>query len=74
MIEQARDAIRKLGPRSGVLGTCPICGRKVKDGDGHVRAWSGTYAHNRCASYERAGRRRLSLRRRERNPQHVRHA
>jgi hypothetical protein len=63
MIERAiREAMDKLGGRAEALGRCPVCGRKVRRGQGHVRAWSGKYAHSRCASYERRSPRRGSQR------------
>jgi predicted RNA-binding Zn-ribbon protein involved in translation (DUF1610 family) len=49
--------LRKVGPRSAALGTCPVCGRKVRQRHEHVRAWSGKYAHRDCASYRPRSRR-----------------
>jgi predicted RNA-binding Zn-ribbon protein involved in translation (DUF1610 family) len=51
------NALRKVGTRSAALGTCPVCGHKVRHRHEHVRAWSGKYAHSDCASYQPRSRR-----------------
>ncbi len=50
-----RQALRRMGTRADALGTCPACGQTIKPGEAKVRAWHGTYAHRRCASYRRRG-------------------
>ena len=37
---------------------CPVCGEQIGGETDVVRAWPGTYAHSRCATYERRPRAR----------------
>ena len=44
-------AVMRVRTRSAQIGTCPVCGGRVTDGEARLRLRTGGHVHAGCAGY-----------------------